>query len=91
MRDRQKPAQAAVGTQRLDLSERQRLELVYDLFNDVAKAQHSQDLARAWFIGANCGVAGTKQVSPAEAIRHGQFEDARRSAQRMLDPEEMGS
>lgn len=62
---------------------RERLELAYELLNDVAEAD-SEDVARAWFIGANCGPS---LVSPAEAIRDGRFDEARLSAKRLINDE----
>lgn len=75
------------GNVELTSQARARLALAHQLFNDVAEAQHSTDIARAWFIGSNTGPSAT---SPAEAIREGHFHDARASAQRMCGQEDMG-
>lgn len=77
------------GSTALHPGKRERLELAYELLNDVAES-NSADIARAWFIGANTSPGSddeTNLVSPAEAIRHGKFDEARTSAKRFINDE----
>jgi len=74
------------GTKKLKLLERNRLETAHRLLNDIAE-QDSNDMARVWFIGANCG---PETGSPCEALRDDRLDDAMASANRWLSPEEMG-
>ena len=75
-----------VGTIAMPSVVRQRLELALECLETIEQSE-TQDIARAWFIGAN---TGSELTSPAEALREGQLDDVRISMKRLLDHELMG-
>ena len=71
----------------LTTAQRTRLEVALECLALVTEVE-SKDVARAWFIGSNTGIAET---SPCEALCSGEFEEVRLSAKRLVDFEQMGA
>lgn len=59
----------------------ERLVLADELLAEVSYSEGA-NIARAWFIGTSCGTDGN--MSPAEAVRCDNFDDAKASAARFI-------
>ena len=77
----------ARGDQSPTSEQLERLQVANECFSMVEQAE-SAEVARAWFLGKN---TGSREISPAEAVRAQEFDDVRISAQRMVNDEFMGS
>lgn len=67
----------AAGTDQPDGDELERLLVVNEVVTDVADSE-SPSVAYMWFLGTSCGP--DRMMSPCEAIRVGNYDDARASA-----------
>ncbi len=79
-RVRKIPRAWAAGQGRPDSEQLKRLQVLEELLDLIRKAK-GPDTARAWLIGASIDDG---KLSPVEAIRTGRFDDARISANRLV-------